>query len=544
MSCDGATAMCVSTDVPDGTPTPGVTQTPGDCHVHLCVGGMDVDVEDDSDVPAVPTAIAGCADALCTAGVPSNPLHALDSVCSTFMGNQPGACDAAGGCVQCVTDKDCAGPTDDCQHPACMGASCGVAFTAAGIATVGNPVQIPGDCHKLVCLGAVVNMVDYQAVVDDADAPASGTVCVTDTCSGGSVVPTIHSGIMCGTDHDADDVQHDGPVRLPEQLPSCPLPDTCGGGAMPNVCEGCTPGATCANLGKTCGGPFPDGCFSTLPCNDGVKDGTETDVDCGGSATTCATRCAQGKKCAAGSDCQSGFCADGVCCNVACTGSTCQACSAAAKGQGADGLCGAVFLGQDPHGDCPMEAASTCGRSGGCNGSGACSKYPSGTVCQGGSCAGAVLTKAETCSGGVCTAPSPTTQDCAPFQCTGGACSNGSCATDADCASTAYCKAGTCAPRMTTGTGCTAGDQCLSGFCTDGVCCNVACTGTPCMACFNTGAANGTCSAAKNGADPRMLCPTTASTSCGTDGKCKSGVCEDWPGGTTCSASSRAAARR
>jgi len=43
---------------------------------------------------------------------------------------------------------------------------------------------------------------------------------------------------------------------------------------------------------------------------DGIKDGTETDIDCGGG--TCST-CATGKMCAAGADYTSGICSGGQC---------------------------------------------------------------------------------------------------------------------------------------------------------------------------------------------------------------------------------------
>jgi hypothetical protein len=44
-------------------------------------------------------------------------------------------------------------------------------------------------------------------------------------------------------------------------------------------------------------------------CSDGVVDSTETDVDCGG---TCAT-CGDGLQCSTDADCDSHFCAGGVC---------------------------------------------------------------------------------------------------------------------------------------------------------------------------------------------------------------------------------------
>ena len=45
-------------------------------------------------------------------------------------------------------------------------------------------------------------------------------------------------------------------------------------------------------------------------CTDGVQDGKETDIDCGGGACG---GCATGKMCGAASDCASGVCTGGVC---------------------------------------------------------------------------------------------------------------------------------------------------------------------------------------------------------------------------------------
>lgn len=50
---------------------------------------------------------------------------------------------------------------------------------------------------------------------------------------------------------------------------------------------------------------------ATLPaCDDGIHNGDETDVDCGGS---CPSRCTLGEGCGEGSDCGSGVCKAGVC---------------------------------------------------------------------------------------------------------------------------------------------------------------------------------------------------------------------------------------
>ena len=121
-------------------------------------------------------------------------------------------------------------------------------------------------------------------------------------------------------------------------------------------------------------------------CSDGLKNGAETDVDCGGG--TCSA-CANGNQCLIGTDCLSGscignvcthlalqgaactsntqcstgFCVDGFCCNTPCNG-VCMACSAAKTSQLApNGMCVPIKEGTDPDTECGGKA---------CNGAGAC----------------------------------------------------------------------------------------------------------------------------------------------------------------------------
>ena len=51
-------------------------------------------------------------------------------------------------------------------------------------------------------------------------------------------------------------------------------------------------------------------------CTDKVKNGAETDVDCGGG--TCPT-CGNKKSCTKAADCKSGVCASGACVEATCT---------------------------------------------------------------------------------------------------------------------------------------------------------------------------------------------------------------------------------
>src|SRR5258708_24522834 len=89
-------------------------------------------------------------------------------------------------------------------------------------------------------------------------------------------------------------------------------------------------------------------------CTDGIKNGNETDVDCGGG--TCPS-CTAGRSCSAGRDCQS----------MVCNGGMCQApsCSDGVKnGMETDVDCGGPSRGKSRQGGMGT-------RSGGC-GSGFC----------------------------------------------------------------------------------------------------------------------------------------------------------------------------
>ncbi len=68
--------------------------------------------------------------------------------------------------------------------------------------------------------------------------------------------------------------------------------------------------ASCETLGLTCGeGPCGN-------CDNAAKDGSETDTDCGGEISTCATRCPNGDSCMVNSDCLSGVCSDANICKA------------------------------------------------------------------------------------------------------------------------------------------------------------------------------------------------------------------------------------
>ncbi len=82
----------------------------------------------------------------------------------------------------------------------------------------------------------------------------------------------------------------------------------CGGACAPcGVGQGCSVAADC--ITKKCGPS--QSCVAPPQCEDGAVDGAETDVDCGGPI--CA-KCLDGKACSGGSDCASASCGSGNTC--------------------------------------------------------------------------------------------------------------------------------------------------------------------------------------------------------------------------------------
>ena len=72
-------------------------------------------------------------------------------------------------------------------------------------------------------------------------------------------------------------------------------------------------------------------CQALASCSDGVRNGGEGDVDCGGS---CAAKCTVGKTCAKGSDCASSSCAAGVCAAPSCSDGILNGAEVRALGRG------------------------------------------------------------------------------------------------------------------------------------------------------------------------------------------------------------------
>lgn len=230
---------------------------------------------------------------------------------------------------ECMADADCPSEMNACQFQACVADTCQLTFVKKDMPAT---QQIQGDCHQVRCDGAGTE----STVVDTLDLPDDGLECTLDLCAqdGTSSHAPKPQGELC----------NQGMGRFCDgtgQCVQCNFSVNCNGGTCVN--HECYP-AECGDSIKNgdesdidCGGPVcppcgtDQGCLAKSDCQskvciagtcraptcmDMTANGDETDVDCGGP--TC-TKCADTKKCLVAGDCISGVCMDGVCQVPKCT---------------------------------------------------------------------------------------------------------------------------------------------------------------------------------------------------------------------------------
>ncbi len=227
----------------------------------------------------------------------------------------------------------------------------------------------------------------------------------------------------------------------------------CGGGA----CPACPPGATCvAPSDCTLGSCVADRC-QKAECTDATRNGDETDEDCGGPDCP---PCAPGRTCGWAGDCSSGVCTATVCQAPTCT-------DFVRNGDETDADCGGML--------CPLcLPTKRCARDEDCT-----TSYCAGNVCTDPACGDTVKNGDETdvdCGGTLCL-PCGDGKDCRLHpDCASGVCVGQQCAvpacddnvkngteTDVDCG-------GGCPNPCATGERCALPSDCVGGVCTGGTC--------------------------------------------------------------------------
>ncbi|MDI3290487.1 hypothetical protein QHF83_44655, partial [Polyangium sp. 15x6] len=249
-----------------------------------------------------------------------------------------GGAGGSGG-TPCQNPTDCPANTA-CREWDCVQGKCEATDAPDGM---GLPDPTDGDCKDLVCDG----MGGEREIDDEQDTPSGdGNPCTDSACVNGMPmhVPTPGDPCQGGVCNEAGmcvDCLDDGDCNDP--TPKC----------HEYTCVACVADADCTGANATC---LPD--HTCVACDDGVMNGDETGVDCGG---TCPKKCIAAA-CANNDECGSGFCADGVCCDTDCTG-TCKACNV----MGQEGTCSNVPVNQDD-----TNAMTTCMGNKACDGAGVC----------------------------------------------------------------------------------------------------------------------------------------------------------------------------
>lgn len=227
----------------------------------------------------------------------------------------------------CSAPEDCPEPSSPCMMRVCTGGTCATENLPPNT-EITDPA--PGDCRGVICdsAGGALEVEKSSDAADDMNG------CTLDLCELGEPVHKPSAGAACGPGG----------------------ADVCSANGD---CVECIAGSDCASM--VC----KDEACAPASCNDGTKNGTETDEDCGGSCSTCAT----GLTCAVAADCKSGVCQNTICL---------PSCTDGAKNNAeTDVDCGG--------GTCPA-----CANGAGCGGGGDCQSK----VCAAGACA------APTCSDG------------------------------------------------------------------------------------------------------------------------------------------------
>jgi hypothetical protein len=317
-------------------------------------------------------------------------------------------CDGNGNCVAGATQTcaphlcannacatTCAGP-QDCVAPAtCNNGTCGRRAN-------GSPCAAPTECQSNFCVdGVCCNVADCSGACRSCNVQGSAGTCtnfpmgadprmpgcaagtqetcgLTGKCDGVGGCAR-YAGVPCGTRSCTNGVETSQGICLATGMcgaarqRAC-APYTCRGDACASTCTGdaecvathfCAPNMQCLQkrgLASTCtenrecqSGFCAGGLCCSTPCD------PMTQI-CTSNGRGCTAKRGLGQGCTRGPECQSGFCADQVCCATACT-ETCRRCN----GPGTAGQCTNV-----PAGGTDVTAAMPCRFPMVCDGAGAC----------------------------------------------------------------------------------------------------------------------------------------------------------------------------
>ena len=445
-ACDVAAHLCVIVDCTDGVKNADETDVDcggscgpwddaktcvigADCKSGVCTAGVCQAPECDDGVKNADETDVDCGGDTCPKCGPDKGCDTAEDCVGAECSGSPGTCtpncadevknnaesdvDCGGAtCPVCALGEGCAGADANCEVTAfCDGSNQCAAKKAPGVACTGTNECVAGLCDAndgvccdVDCSGAcrscklagkegTCSTVEF---LQDPEDECPGT----QACDGVGQCLKVNSDTCSGNGECLSGNCADGLCCNTTCIGSCKACDLAGSeGQCTNIAGGQDPSNECAGA-LSCNGvgacQIPNGttCFFNSDCASGfcveglccdtLCDGLCAACDLPGTAGTCSFvpsgqdpdgECAGGKPncsgmgtcglpsgavCGSNTVCASGFCVDGVCCNVACAG-TCTACNVA----GNIGTCTNVPAGTDPANEC-------AGATPNCNGNGAC----------------------------------------------------------------------------------------------------------------------------------------------------------------------------
>ena len=357
---------------------------------------------------------------------------------------------------QCTSDRDCV------SHQICTARSCAevveldagaltpvVVTEESGAPSNGQPCQYTSDCPtNRICRSSGLCAPECVTSRDCA----AGYACQAGGCKfEGGVTGTGGGSAQDGSVTPGPDAAVGGTCA--NMVKDGTETDVdCGGGS----CPPCATGGGCTGA-KDCASGKCDSLVCQMPtCSDTIKNGSETAVDCGGTCDPCAN----GKTCGKGTDCATGLCIGSTCHALDCT----------------DGL----RDGDETDVDCGGGTCPKCDNQKACGGNADCKNdFCSANVCQATGCNDGRKSGTETdvdCGGAECKKCAASQAcalagDCATGVCTSLICQSSKCddhvkngnESDVDCGG------GGCA-ACAAGLKCVRNTDCASNACGVGVC--------------------------------------------------------------------------
>lgn len=272
----------------------------------------DPEIDPGTDAGTTPTEEGGAlpdasnpTDSAVDTGPPPPPCSRLTTLCK-----EGEKCEGALDCVSKICREGkcaAAAPADGTKNGDETDVDCG--GSKAPACADGKGCLVAADCTSGVCTGGKCQ------VPNDTDGVKNGDETGKDC--GGSSTKKCPTGEGCKITDDCDKVlcdattkkckvaaHDDGIKNLDETGIDC-------GGPTATVArcptgQGCNATSDCNNV--LCNGGAGAGTCDAPSSTDGLKNGTETDVDCGGGAPTNANPCAAGLACTVAADCASKGC--------------------------------------------------------------------------------------------------------------------------------------------------------------------------------------------------------------------------------------------